>query len=55
MPGGRTYDPKTGKGWEAEGIAPDVEAPYAGALGRAVEAIRDEGSPEGPTPDREEG
>ncbi len=40
LPGGRTYDPETGVGWEAEGIAPHVESPYAEARGRAVEAIR---------------
>ncbi len=32
--------PETGKGWEAEGIAPDVETPYAAALDRAVEMIK---------------
>ncbi len=40
MPGGRTYDPETGEGWEAEGIAPDVEVPYAAALEQALETIR---------------
>lgn len=40
MPGGRTYDPKTGQGWEAEGIAPDIEADYADAQERALQAIK---------------
>lgn len=40
LPGGRTYDPKTGEGWEAEGIAPDIEVPYDDARERAVEIIR---------------
>lgn len=44
MPGGRTYDPETGKGWEAEGIAPDIEVPYDEARERAMEAIRRAGS-----------
>jgi len=35
VPGGRTYDPDTGKGWEAEGIEPDIAVPYAEALERA--------------------
>ena len=39
MPAGRTYDPKTGRGWEAEGIEPGIEVSYPGALDRAVEAI----------------
>ena len=37
LPVGRTYDPATGKGWEAEGIAPDIEVPYTKALERVVE------------------
>lgn len=32
LPRGRTYDPETGKGWEAEGIQPDIEVPYVEAL-----------------------
>ena len=32
LPHGKTYDPKTGKGWEAEGIEPDVAVPYGEAL-----------------------
>lgn len=31
LPQGRTYDPKTGRGWEAEGIPPDIAVPYAEA------------------------
>jgi C-terminal processing protease CtpA/Prc len=32
LPRGRTYDPRTGEGWEASGIRPDIEADYARAL-----------------------
>ncbi len=35
LPQGRTYDPRTGRGWEAEGIAPDVAVPYEEALAAA--------------------
>jgi C-terminal processing protease CtpA/Prc len=37
LPVGRTYDPETGQGWEAEGIAPDIEVAYTKARERAVE------------------
>ncbi len=40
LPSGRTYDPETDKGWEAEGIAPDIEVPYSQALERAVEEVK---------------
>jgi hypothetical protein len=41
LPVGRTYDPATGLGWEAEGIAPDIEVAYSQASERAVkEATR---------------
>jgi hypothetical protein len=36
IPVGRTFDPDTGKGWEAVGVAPDVEVPAERAL---VEAL----------------
>jgi hypothetical protein len=36
IPVGRTFDPDTGKGWEAVGVAPDVEVPAEQAL---VEAL----------------
>jgi C-terminal processing protease CtpA/Prc len=36
IPVGRTFDPDTGKGWEATGVAPDVVVPAANAL---VEAL----------------
>ena len=36
IPRGRTYDPRTGKGWEAEGIQPDIEVPYGEALDTAL-------------------
>lgn len=37
LPRGRTYDPRTNKGWEAEGIQPDVRVPYERALETALE------------------
>lgn len=37
---GRSYDPRTNKGWEAEGIAPDVEVDHDKALERALELAR---------------
>jgi hypothetical protein len=36
LPIGRAYDPRTGKGWEAEGLRPDIEVPYAQALDAAL-------------------
>ncbi|MGQ0642215.1 MAG: S41 family peptidase, partial [Gemmatimonadaceae bacterium] len=44
LPTGRTYDPRTNKGWEAEGIAPDVEVPSERALERALELIKSRSS-----------
>jgi len=35
LPIGRAYDPATGKGFEGEGVAPDVEVPYTDALREA--------------------
>jgi hypothetical protein len=32
LPQGRTYDPKTGAGWEATGIRPDIEKALTAAL-----------------------
>lgn len=40
LPHGRTYDPKTGQGWEAEGIVPDIEVPADEALETAVRASK---------------
>ena len=40
LPRGRTFDPRTDKGWEAEGIKPDVEVLYDGALDKALELAR---------------
>ena len=40
LPRGRTYDPRTNKGWEAEGLKPDVEVPYPQALQTAVKLIQ---------------
>lgn len=39
VPRGRTYDPKTNEGWEAEGIKPDVEVSYDQALKTAIGLI----------------
>ena len=40
VPRGRTYDPKTNMGWEAEGIKPDVEETYEDALQTAIGLIQ---------------
>ncbi len=40
LPQGRTYDPATGLGWEAEGLEPDIEVPTDEALDAALAAIR---------------
>ena len=40
LPVGRTYDPRTNEGWQAEGIAPDIEVAQEQALERALELIR---------------
>lgn len=37
LPRGRTYDPRTNRGWEAVGIQPDVRVPYERALETALE------------------
>jgi hypothetical protein len=39
VPIGRAYDPRTGKGWQVDGIAPDIVVPYAQALARAMDDI----------------
>ncbi len=36
---GRTYDPRTGKGWEAQGIPPDVVTPVGHALSETIAII----------------
>lgn len=36
IPVGRTYDPKTGKDWEGEGVLPDIAVPPAEALAHAL-------------------
>jgi DNA-binding MarR family transcriptional regulator len=36
LPRGRTYNPATNEGWEAEGLKPDVEVPYSKALETAI-------------------
>jgi DNA-binding MarR family transcriptional regulator len=40
LPRGRTYDPRTDKGWEAEGLKPDVEVSYPQALSTALRLIQ---------------
>jgi hypothetical protein len=37
MPIGRTYDIKTGKDWEADGVQPDIEVDPKLALVKALE------------------
>lgn len=44
LPIGRAYDPATGKGFEVEGITPDVEVSYADALREAHVMAVDAGS-----------
>ena len=39
LPRGRTYDPETGEGWEAQGIEPDVEVGYGEALDRVLDEM----------------
>jgi len=39
LPRGRTYDPRTNKGWEAEGLEPDVQVPYARAMETVLKLI----------------
>jgi len=43
IPSGRTYDPDTGAGWEATGVAPHVPVPADAALDKALEMIATEG------------
>ena len=40
VPVGKTYNPKTGKGWEAEGIKPNHQVPYDQALEETLKRIR---------------
>lgn len=40
LPRGRTYNPATNEGWEAEGLKPDVEVPYEKALEMALKIAR---------------
>jgi len=40
LPVGRTYDPRTNEGWQAEGIAPDIEVAQERALEGALDLIR---------------
>lgn len=40
LPQGRTYDPSTNEGWEAEGLKPDVMVTYARALDSALALAR---------------
>jgi DNA-binding MarR family transcriptional regulator len=40
LPRGRTYNPLTNKGWEAEGLKPDVEVPYDRALETAIAIVK---------------
>ncbi len=40
LPRGRTYDPKTDQGWEAEGIKPDVDVKYEDSQRTAIGLIQ---------------
>lgn len=40
LPRGRTYDPRSNKGWEAEGLNPDVQVAYPQALQTALKLIQ---------------
>jgi DNA-binding MarR family transcriptional regulator len=40
LPRGRTYNPATNQGWEAEGLKPDIEVPYEKALETAIALAR---------------
>ncbi|HUF08001.1 MAG TPA: S41 family peptidase [Rhodothermales bacterium] len=43
LPVGRTYDPKTGMGWEADGLDPEIEIPYEQALPAALAVLSQNG------------
>ena len=43
LPVGRTYDPKTGEGWEADGLDPEIEVPYEQALPVALALLSQHG------------
>jgi DNA-binding MarR family transcriptional regulator len=40
LPRGRTYDPRTNEGWEADGIKPDISVKYEDALKTAIGMIQ---------------
>lgn len=40
LPIGRAYDPRTGTGWEASGVQPDIEVPATLALETALTSIK---------------
>ena len=40
LPRGRTFNPATNQGWEAEGLEPDVQVSYDNALEAALEMAR---------------
>ncbi len=40
LPTGRTFNPATNQGWEAEGLKPDVGVPYDKALETALDLAR---------------
>ena len=40
LPRGRTYNPATNEGWEAEGLKPDIAVPYDKALETALDLAR---------------
>ena len=47
IPYGDTVDPKTGKGWEASGVTPDIAIPAKDALDYVLEKL---GAPKASSP-----
>ncbi|WP_300528432.1 S41 family peptidase [Maricaulis sp.] len=43
VPRGRTFDPRTGEGWEATGVVADIEASGEGALDAALAYLNSDG------------
>jgi C-terminal processing protease CtpA/Prc len=41
MPTGRSFDPRTGQGWQVDGVHPDREVPAGDALAEALRLAHD--------------
>jgi len=39
LPIGRAYDPRTGKGWQGQGVQPDINVPYLNAFEAAIKHL----------------